>query len=92
MEEVSSRIEKYPETTELFMQLGEIFEPLVDEVTAKLDIEDVVPAFDAIDKGKYDAAWETVSAFGALAEASSANAKVKGDIYQQFKTRMGAPA
>ena len=92
MEEIYSRIEKYPETTELFMQLGEIFEPLVDEVTATLDIEDVIPEFDVIDGGSYSAAWETVSALGALAEASSDNAAAKGGIYQQFSAFMGAPA
>lgn len=87
MEEVNSRVEKYPETLELFMQLGEIFEPLVDEVNATLDIEDVIPEFDAIDSGDYNAAWETVSAFGALAEASSANAAAKRGIYQQFSAK-----
>lgn len=92
MEEVNSGVEKYPETLELFMQLGEIFEPLVDEVNATLDIEDVIPEFDAIDSGDYNAAWETVSAFGALAEASSANAAAKRGIYQQFSAIMGAPA
>ena len=92
LEAVESRVEKYPATHELFEQLGEIVEPLVDEVTATLDIEDVVPVFDAIDMGEYGAAWETVSAFEALAEASYDNAAAKEGIYQQFKTRMGAPA